>query len=192
MKLLGRNQASIRTERLVLRPLGMADAEPIFALFADWQVVRLLSAPPWPYRVEDAQDFVRKSLDPADEDGETSFAITRDDALIGGIGFRSRPASHLQRDAGPNIWYWLGRPYWGEGLMTEALRAMVRFLFEVADVEEIYSGAFVENVASLRVQEKVGFREDGQTMLASRPRGGAEFAHVNTVLPRLGFEAASP
>ena len=191
MKLLGRNHASIHTERLVLRPLITADAEPVFALFADWQVVRLLSAPPWPYSLDDARDFVRRSLDPADQDGETAFSITRDNALIGGIGVRERPASHLQRDAGPNFGYWLGRAYWGKGFMTEALRAMVRFVFDVTSATATYSGAFAENAASLRVQAKVGFREDGQTMLSSHPRGGAEFAHVNTVLPRSDFEAAS-
>ena len=183
--------AIIRTPRLTLRPLRASDVDSIFALFADWQVVRFLSAPPWPYRLDDARDFIATSLDPANENAETGFAITQNQALIGGIGWRMRAAGHLQREAGPNIGYWLGRSHWGQGLMTEALRAMVEFVFETTLTAAVYSGAFAENVPSLRVQAKVGFREDGQTMLTSRPRGGAEFAHINTVLSQSDFQATT-
>jgi RimJ/RimL family protein N-acetyltransferase len=62
----------------------------------------------------------------------------------------------------------------------------VEHLFSTQPHDAIYCSAFAANDASLRVQEKVGFVRDGETMLYARPRGG-EFPHVNTRLTRAGF-----
>lgn len=175
--------AAIRTERLVLRPLRASDAQPLFTLFADWEVVRWLSMPPWPYALADAEDFIREHSD------RHVFAITRDDTLIGGIDVRMNDAGRSQRGRGPNLGYWLGRPHWGRGYMTEAARGFLAYVFDAQPGDEIYSGAFADNAPSLRVQEKLGFVRDGETMLYARPRQG-EFLHVNTVLRRAAFEAS--
>ncbi len=177
----------VATGRLVLRPLVADDADAIFDLFADWNVVRYLGMPPWPYVRDDARTFVDGVLTGAGDHPENTFAITLDGALIGTIGARLRPASDLQRGAGPNVGYWLGHPYWGHGYMTEAARAFAGAIFDSGPCDEVYSGAFSENVASLRVQEKVGFVVDGETTLFSRPRNGT-FPHTNTVLTRARFE----
>jgi RimJ/RimL family protein N-acetyltransferase len=122
-------------------------------------------------------------------DSEVVFAICRDGDFVGCIGHRWRAhASHLQSAAGPNIGYWLGRAYWGQGLMTEAVRAVVAHLFADPGVTAIYCGAFSDNAASLRVQDKAGFVKDGETMLLSRPHG-SERPHTNTVLTRARSEA---
>ena len=176
----------IRTERLLLRPLRATDAEALFALFNDWQVVRWLSSPPWPYALDDAVDFIqpRATRKPA----ETNFAIALDGSLVGGIGMRMKDAGHLQVGPGPNLGYWIGQPYWGRGYMTEAARGIVAHAFVSGVSETIYSGAFADNAASLRVQEKLGFVRAGKTTLFAKPRG-AEFPHVNTELTRDAFEA---
>ena len=178
----------IRTARLLMRPLQPADAEPLLALFDNWQVVRWLSMPPWPYTLADAVDFImpRVTQTPA----ETNFAITLGGNLVGGIGTRMKEAGHLQAAAGPNLGYWLGQPYWGRGYMTEAARGVLARAFAAGLGETIYSGAFADNVASLRVQERLGFVRASESMLFSRPRG-AEFPHVNTQLTRSAFEAAA-
>jgi RimJ/RimL family protein N-acetyltransferase len=175
----------IGTRRLILRPLRDGDAAAIFASFNDWDVVRFLSAPPWPYTLADAESFVRMVTDPA-ADAETAFAITLNNKLIGSISVRERPASNLQADAGTNTGYWLGKKYWGHGYMTEAVRALIGHVFALSRAEAIYSGAFADNLASLRVQEKIGFIRAGDTTLLSRPTGH-ELAHVNTVLTRASF-----
>jgi RimJ/RimL family protein N-acetyltransferase len=178
----------IRTERLLLRPLRAGDAEPLFALFNDWEVARRLSTPPWPYTLEDAVDFILPRVHRKAE--ETNFAITLGDSLIGGIGMRMKDASHLQNQRGPNLGYWLGRPHWGRGYMTEAARGIVAHTFVSGADETIYSGAFADNAPSLRVQEKLGFVRAGETMLFAKPRG-AQYAHVNTVLTRAAFEVCT-
>jgi RimJ/RimL family protein N-acetyltransferase len=177
--------ARIETNRLVLRPIAPDDAGPVFALFANWQVVRTLSAPPWPYAPEHARQFIETVSSGSVR--EAAFAILQANALIGSVSARLRPASDLQRGSGPNIGYWIGEPYWGNGYMTEALRGFVRFVFDACDCDAIFSGVFAENTASLRVQAKLGFVTDGETMLFSRPRGG-DFRHINTVLTRAAWE----
>jgi RimJ/RimL family protein N-acetyltransferase len=179
-------QIVIHTARLALRLVREGDEDRLFPLFAHWEVIRWLSSPPWPYTREDMQSFIRQQEKSVPKDPETRFVIELDDELIGVIGVRMRPASHVQRAAGPHIGYWLGQPFWGHGYMTEALAGTVRHVFATPSHDAIYSGIFVGNAASLRVQEKVGFVRDGETMLHSRPRG-AEFPHVNTVLTRSRF-----
>jgi RimJ/RimL family protein N-acetyltransferase len=176
----------LRTERLLLRPIQAEDAEPLHSLFADWEVVRWLSTPPWPYTIEDAKSFIhqRLNLDVA----RALFAIIRDNVLIGGIEARVNAAAGTQRRRGPVLGYWLGRPYWGHGYMTEAARGYLSQVFAAGLGDTVYSGAFTDNAVSLRVQEKLGFVRDGQSMLFSKPRG-AEFPHINTVLTREGFSA---
>jgi len=178
----------IRTERLLLRPLRPTDAEPLLALFDDWEVVRWLSTPPWPYTLADAADFIAPRV--TQTAAEANFAITLDGNLIGGIGTRMKEASRVQAATGPNLGYWLGQPYWDRGYMTEAARGIVTQVFAAGMGETIYSGAFADNAASLRVQEKLGFVRAGGSTLFSRPRG-AEFPHVNTELTRNAFEAVA-
>ncbi len=180
--------SEIPTARLALRLVRADDDVRLFSLFDDWEVIRWLSSPPWPYTRADMQSFVRQQEKSAGEEAESRFAIALEREAIGIIGVRMRPASHLQHGAGPNIGYWLGRRYWGRGYMTEALHGLVGHLFCTLPHDAIYCGAFVRNAASLRVQEKVGFVRDGETLLHSRPRGG-EFPHVNTLLTRTSFEA---
>jgi RimJ/RimL family protein N-acetyltransferase len=178
----------IGTRRLVLRPLRKSDAAALFPLFSDWEVLRYLSSPPNPYTPADAEGFVARAMRSAAEGGaEIAFAITLKDQLIGTTDIRHRPASHLQSGEGDNIGYWIGRPYWGQGLMTEAARGLIAHTFALTRVAAIYSGAFANNTASLRVQEKIGFVRESVGTLFSKPHG-RELAHVNTALARASFE----
>lgn len=175
---------AIRTERLLLRPLRPSDAEAICAQIEDWEVMRWLSQPPWPYTLKDAVDFIQSCS--ARELTTTAFAITRENALIGVIDMRLNRALLPQRGPGPNLGYWMGRAHWGSGYVTEAARGLLAHAFAAGIGDTVYSGAFADNAASLRVQEKLGFVRDGETMLYARPRGH-EFPHINTKLVRSAF-----
>jgi RimJ/RimL family protein N-acetyltransferase len=72
--------------------------------------------------------------------------------------------------------------------MTEAAQAFIRYLFDSAAADTIYSGAFAGNSASLRVQEKLGFERTGEEMLYCRPCGEKRL-HINMELPRSRFRA---
>ena len=101
-----------RAARLALRPVRERDDEALFPLFADWDVIRWLSSPPWPYTRADMQSFIREQTAPDGEDAETRFAITLEQAPIGILSVRMRPANPLQRGAGPNFGYWIARRHW--------------------------------------------------------------------------------
>ena len=180
---------AIQTERLLLRPLRPDDAEALFALFANWEVIRWLSMPPWPYSVADAHSFIagQLRLDLAMK----TFAITCDGSLIGGIDIRINgrinDGGASQSGPGPHLGYWLGQPYWGRGYMTEAARAFIGQVFNTGLGDVIYSGAFAGNAPSLRIQEKLGFVRDGETMLYARPRDRT-FPHINTKLTQHAFK----
>jgi RimJ/RimL family protein N-acetyltransferase len=183
-------QPEIQSERLILRAWRPSDAEAMFELFNNWEVVRWLSLPPWPYVIDDARSYIDGAIHRSSEDAEESYAVTLQAEVVGAIGVRLRPPSHLQRAAGPNFGYWIGRPYWGRGYMTEAVRALAGAVFGRGPHDAIFSGAFTDNAASLRVQEKTGFVRDGDTMLHARPRG-SDFPHINTALTRSRFESLS-
>lgn len=174
---------TIATRRLSLRALATSDIDDLFALFADWAVIEHLSAPPWPYERSHMEDFVNSLMRATEPSREIFRVVICDGKPIGGISLRERPISHVQSGIGPNIGYWLGVPYWGQGYMTEAVVALNQHIFANSDVDAIYSGAFAENAASLRVQSKSGFTRDGETKLYSNPKNTFR-THVNTVLNR--------
>lgn len=181
--------AEIRTRRLLLRPLRDGDAERIFVAFNNWEIVRRLAAPPWPYTIEDTRAFVARQITFRSEPTEALYVIELANALIGGID--CTPRWQQRPGAGPVLGYWLAEPFWGHGYMTEAARAFVERLFASGMGDQIRSGAFADNPASLRVQEKLGFVRVGKSSLFCNPRG-AEFPHIDTVLTRNRFLAGAP
>jgi RimJ/RimL family protein N-acetyltransferase len=186
--MLDQTNEAIRTARLTLRPLRDSDAEPLFELFGNWEVIRWLAMPPWPYRPEHARDFIA-ACRLSDPDC-IAAAITLDGRLIGEIGAIVKPASAVQRERGFSLGYWIGQAYWGRGYMSEAARGFIAHVFETIADDVIYSGAFTGNAASLRIQEKLGFTRDGEAMYFSNPNG-REMPHINTLLKRRRFMAAA-
>ena len=86
--------------------------------------------------------------------GEVCFVITLDDTLIGACAVDPR-------EDGPEIGYWLGAPYWGQGFATEAVRAVIDHAFGDLQHEALQAGARVSNPASRRVLEKCAFQWAG-------------------------------
>ena len=101
MTMLDQTRDEIRTARLSLRPLRDADVDRLFALFANWEVMRWLAVPPWPYLPEYAREFIAARNVP-DPDFITS-AIALDDRLIGVIGAVVKPESAVQRQRGYSL-----------------------------------------------------------------------------------------
>ncbi|MDQ0457429.1 GNAT family N-acetyltransferase [Rhizobium paknamense] len=139
----------IETHRLVLRPHRMTDADAMAASLNDWQVTRMLSRVPMPYHPEDARDWLNRVCSGTLADWY--LAITEgDDVHIGSVSLELRQGHW-------HLGYWLNRFYWGQGLMTEAAGAAIdRFLRRMPE-SEVHSGAFADNAASLRLQQKLGF-----------------------------------
>ena len=106
---------------------------------------------PYPYRRSNAQTFIRASrrLTP-----ECNFAIAVDGKAVGGIGF------HLQGDVervSAEIGYWLGQPFWGRGITTEALVSLTKYVITTHGLTRVFALPFAFNTASCRVLEKAGY-----------------------------------
>ena len=174
-------QRPLTTDRLVLRPLEMADAAGIQALISDWNVLRTLSAPPYPFRLEHAQEFLAVVIPQHVSGTAMLLALTLDQELIGLVSIGPH-------ERGAMLGYWLGRAYWGHGYMTEAATALVSHFFKSGSSDVLASGYFAGNGASWRIQDKLGFRFVREGMLHSRP-WGKDLPHIDTVLNRDRFEA---
>ena len=170
---------TLTTPRLKLRAHRETDAEALFPIFASWSVIRWLAMPPWPYEKKDMETFLQTN-------DEVYLVMEHKGLPIGAISWRYRPASHLQSEDGPNIGYWLGEKWWGQGFMTEAAHAVCHHLFQSSDTAAIYSGYFEGNEGSSRVQAKLGFETAGKTKVMCRPHQ-TELPHTNTVLHRAVF-----
>ena len=145
----------LQTQRLVLRPLRLADAEEAERLFPQWEIVRFLNAGvPWPWREGLALQQYRDVILPAIERGEEWHWSLRlkdsPDRLIGKIS--------LQKNEWDNRGYWLGLPWQRQGLMTEAVAAVNDYWFDVLGYEVLRAPKAIANIASRRISEKTGMR----------------------------------
>lgn len=145
-----------RTERLLLRPGWAEDAPELARAIADEQVVRNLATAPWPYRQEDAEAFLAAPRDPA----MPSFLITeRTDGaprLVGACGLGRRPSGAVE------MGYWIARAHWGKGFATEASKALIE-IAKTLKFPRLEASHFVDNPASGRVLEKLGFIATGMS-----------------------------
>jgi RimJ/RimL family protein N-acetyltransferase len=111
---------------------------------------------PHPYTERDAREWIQISLT---RDPPRSFAIAAGDEVIGGIGFEPQSDVH-SRSA--EMGYWIAEPYWGRGIATLAVNAVVRYAFASTDLIRVFATVYDRNAASARVLEKAGFTYEGR------------------------------
>lgn len=162
--LLLSNRPDLATERLILRRPDDRDVDAIVSVVGDWEVARRLARVPHPYGPADARFFLDHVV-PA----EWVWAVTlRDcDALLGAIGLTPE-----QGVDAAELGYWLSPTHWGNGITTEAARAVVAFGFENLGLPVLTSGYFEDNPASGGVLRKLGFVETGRVMRPCLAAGG--------------------
>ena len=145
---------TFETERLILRPWEESDAEDLYEYAKD---PRVGPAAGWPVHtsVENSRDIIRNVLSAP----ETYAVVLKENGrAIGSVGLKIGDASDLGiPDTQAEFGYWLGVPYWGQGLIPEAVLALMRYGFETLALETIWCGYYAENTKSKRVQEKCGF-----------------------------------
>lgn len=159
----------LRSARLTLRPLRADDAPSVRRLAGAWEVARYTAQIPHPYPDGAAEAWIAEACGDLAGARKINLAIERqaDGALIGCV--------ELDPDApeeGATVGYWIGLPYWGQGYMTEALRRLMRFAFGDLRFPVIRASVAPANLASIRVQEKLGFRLAGSGLEAAPARGG--------------------
>lgn len=170
----------LRTARLVLRPMTPQDAPDVTKWAGDFEVADTALNIPHPYPDGLAEEWIAMHGRAWREGREAVFAITAraDGTLMGAIGLAGIDARHRHAELG----YWLGRPFWGLGLATEAVRAVLHFAFETLDLDRVFAHHFVRNPASGRVLEKVGMVREGRLRAHVRQWGRPEDLIVRGIL----------
>lgn len=146
-----------RTQRLLLRPGFPEDAPQLARTIADAQIVRNLAKVPWPYELDDAKSHLDRM---ANASLPHCLVYERTDGapdLVGACGLHELPSG------GVEMGYWIARKAWGRGIATEAGRALLD-MARMLRIETVHAGHFVDNPASGRVLEKLGFRPTGLTV----------------------------
>jgi ribosomal-protein-alanine N-acetyltransferase len=106
---------------------------------------------PHPYTEETGRDFIAMA---SQESPLHIFAIEVEGEAVGGIGIH--PRTNIERK-NAEMGYWLGEPFWGRGIITEAVKQLVAYGFQTFDINRILARPFGTNLASQRVLEKAGF-----------------------------------
>ena len=165
----------LRTQRLWLRPFVRSDAPCVRELAGDWAVARMLGDMPYPMEPRAAERYIRPQR------GERMLAIVLAGAVVGAVSyFRTEKQS-------AELGFWLGRPWWGQGLAVEAAAAVVAYGFGRDRLRSFTSGHFLDNPGSARVLEQLGFRAVGSAEVWAKSRG-AWVASVRHRLDRPGAE----
>lgn len=143
----------LETKRLILRPWRDEDAEELYKYAKDPQVG---PAAGWPVHtsVANSREIIRNVLS-----AEGTYAVVLKETMlpVGSIGIM-RNANIPTAEKEAEIGYWIGKPYWGQGLIPEAVRECLRYCFEELGCERVWCGYYEGNEKSHRVQEKCGFK----------------------------------
>jgi len=153
----------IKTPRLTLRAPRAEDASAIATIANDRRIAENTARIPHPYRLTDAQEFIAYVTGSAQE---TIFVITLpSERIIGTCGAGSIDGGR------PEIGYWLGVLYWGNGYASEAARAVINHAFTTLGYDTLEAAARVSNPASRRVLEKCDFQWTGVALRRSHVIG---------------------
>ena len=170
----GGKPSMLETERLILRRWEDTDAENLYEYAKDPDVGPIAGWPP--HRdLNESRDVIRNVLS-----GKEAYAIClkSDCKAIGTVELKLNGHTDLtERDDECELGYWLGKPFWGQGIMPEAVREILRHAFEDLGMTRVWVGYYEGNAKSKRVQEKCGFRfqwrsEDVDVPLMNEKRTG--------------------
>jgi RimJ/RimL family protein N-acetyltransferase len=163
---LERIKTDIQTQRLRLRTPIASDVSAIAALAGELDVSRMTARMPHPYLRIDAEGFISRAAQLASFDNQTLVVEHQTEGPIGSIGLF--PSQKGQ----PEIGYWIGKPYWGQGFASEALRGLQDWAKAVQGRRYLTAGHFADNPISGQVLIKAGFLYTGEVRtLFSQARG---------------------
>ena len=172
---------TLETDRLTLRPLTGADLYDVFDYCSDPLVARYVT---WePHRtIDDSRFFLDLVLGKyrLGEVAPWGLAHRRERRIIGTCGFIWWNQTHASAEIG----YAMARRYWGQGLMTEAAREIIRFGFDVMRLNRIEACHDTGNPASGRVMEKVGMTYEGTRREAAFLKGDFRDLRSYSILRR--------
>ncbi len=139
-----------------LRPWRIEDAESLVSYANNSKIAaNLRNAFPYPYTINDAKGYIDFCLGMKEE---LCFAIEVNGKAVGSIGVFIKDDVYCKS---AELGYWLGEPFWGKGVMSEAIIRICRLAFSQYDIVRIFAEPFARNMGSRRVLEKAGFELEG-------------------------------
>jgi RimJ/RimL family protein N-acetyltransferase len=150
--------ANIEGHRINLRRLRKSDAGTIRLILKDKEYHRLVGIP-HPYTLRDALAFIIRAHRGRLRGTDLIYALTEknNDKIIGRIGLHGLKNIHNRAEIG----YWLAKEYWGQGLIGDAIRMILKIGFKDIKLMRIHAYTFDYNKASIRTLEKLGFTNEG-------------------------------
>ena len=169
----------LETERLILRRWKESDAEDLYKYASDPDVGPIAGWPPH-QSIEESLDVIKNVLG-----GKEAYAICLKEygKAIGAIELKLNGLTDMtEKDDECELGYWLGKLFWGQGLMPEAAKEILRHAFEDLGMSKVWCGYYEGNTKSKRVQEKVGFKYQWTTEGVDVPLMHAKrTGHVNAM-----------
>lgn len=141
---------------ITLREFTHKDRDALVALANNLNIANnLRDGFPHPYTLENADKFIE---DAQSWDPPRRFCIEKNGKYVGNIGLH--PNSDIYR-MNAEIGYFIGEPFWGQGIASQAVKMMVAYGFEHLNLHRIEAGVFSYNIASAKVLENAGFQFEG-------------------------------
>ncbi|MGN7756225.1 GNAT family N-acetyltransferase [Chryseobacterium sp. 22532] len=145
----------IETERLILSQLKEEDLPFVTEYLQDKIFSDVTSNIPYPYTGEHAKFWMKMSRESFENNTGYTFAVrNKEGQILGAIGLHDRD------DDKAELGYWMGKPFWNKGYITEAATALIDFGFNELQINKIYATYFLDNPASGRIMEKIGMEKE--------------------------------
>ncbi len=133
----------IKTQRLSLKKPALEQSETLARYLNDWEISQWLASPPYPYTIQDAETWLFSI-----NEKPYVFGIFKEEEFIGVVDIINQI-----------LGYWLSTDYWGQGYMSEAVKAVVTYFSEQNKTQKIYSSYKLDNLASKKILANNGFKE---------------------------------
>ena len=169
----------IEGQNVNLRIVTKSDALTIYQYLVDDDISRYTHIP-HPYELEDAYDFIRHTHLQRRKKAGFHFGLENREThqIIGGIDLMSVCPVNRKGELG----YWLAKPFWGRGIMVEAINLMLEFSFKEVKLHRVQAHVFPANETSIRVLEKTGFTREGFIREGFTHRGNYVSVYLYSIL----------
>ncbi len=149
----------IVTERLLLRPFELSDAESVARICNNVKLYRGTLSLPYPYTIDHAIGWISRNKENFENDKIYDFAITEKDSgkLVGAIGI-----GNDQKNKNGELGYWIDEQCWRNGYATEATKAIIDYVFNVKGFHRVFARHYKSNPASGKVMIKTGMSYEGE------------------------------
>lgn len=169
----------LETERLILRPWEESDAEELYKYAKDPQVGPVAG---WPVHtsVENSREIIRDVLSAPET---YAVVLKKTGRIVGSVGLIFTGDGHISMtESEAEVGYWIGVPYWGQGLIPESVRRLLKHCFEDLGITAVWCGYYDGNDKSRRVQEKCGFiYQQTKTDMPCELMGGVRTEHFSRI-----------